>query len=269
MKLVLTDSHKVSQFSSILKNLKNFSGDIEIHINQDKLYAQGMDSSHCCLFELELLKSWFTEYENTDIIRLGINCELLSKIFNMLGENQTIELDYKRGADNLYITLSPKDDESGIIRKFKLPLMDLQSDLMDIPDKEYDADIEMVSSDFTTLITQLNTFGTELRVQCGKEMRLTGKGEFGSMDAVMKTDDILYYAIGEDTNLDLNFALNYINMMVAFGKINKKVQIHITKDMPMKIQYGMDTFMDNDDDDDEEQKDKNYIRFFLAPKIED
>jgi hypothetical protein len=89
------------------------------------------------------------------------------------------------------------------------------------------------------------------------------------MDAVMKTDDILYYAIGEDTNLDLNFALNYINMMVAFGKINKKVQIHITKDMPMKIQYGMDTFMDNDDDDEEEQKDKNYIRFFLAPKIED
>ena len=126
MKLVLTDSRKVSQFSSILKNLKNFSGDIEIHINQDKLYAQGMDSSHCCLFELELLKSWFTEYENTDIIRLGINCELLSKIFNMLGENQTIELDYKRGADNLYVTLSPKDEESGIVRKFKLPLITIQ-----------------------------------------------------------------------------------------------------------------------------------------------
>ena len=36
----------------------------------------------------------------------------------------------------------------------------------------------------------------------------------------------------------------------------------------MKIQYGMDTFMDNDEDD-EEDEDKNYIRFFLAPKIED
>jgi len=270
MKLVLTDSKKVSQFSSILKNLKNFSGDIEIHINQNKLYAQGMDSSHCCLFELELLSSWFTEYENSDIIRLGVNCELLAKIFNMLGENQTIELDYKRGSDHLYITLSPKDDDSGIVREFKLPLMDLQTALMDIPDDEYDADIEMISGDFTTLITQLNTFGNELRVQCGKEMRLTGKGELGSMDAVMKTEDILYYAIGEDTQLDLTFSLGYINMMVAFGKINKKVQIHITKDMPMKIQYGMDTFMDNDDDDDdEEQKDKNYIRFFLAPKIED
>ncbi len=55
MKLVITDSRKVSQFSSILKNLKNFSLDIEIHVDDERLYAQGMDSSHCCLFELELL----------------------------------------------------------------------------------------------------------------------------------------------------------------------------------------------------------------------
>ena len=39
--------------------------------------------------------------------------------------------------------------------------------------------------------------------------------------------------------------------------------------MPMKIQYGMDTFMDKDDDDEEDDVDKNYIRFFLAPKIDD
>ena len=84
----------------------------------------------------------------------------------------------------------------------------------------------------------------------------------------LKEDDILMYAIEEDARLDLNFSVNYINMMVAFSKINKKVQIHISEAMPMKIQYGMDTFMDNDEDD-EEDEDKNYIRFFLAPKIED
>ena len=48
------------------------------------------------------------------------------------------------------------------------------------------------------------------------------------------------------------------------------MQIHISDAMPMKIQYGMDTFMDKDDDDEEEEdSDKNYIRFFLAPKIDD
>jgi proliferating cell nuclear antigen PCNA len=267
MKLILTDSKKVSHFSSILKNLKNFSQDIEMHIDQHRLYAQGMDSSHCCLFELELLSEWFTKYECGEHIRLGINCELLAKIFNMLGENQNIEMAYQ-GTDSLYITLSPNEGEMGIVREFKLPLMDLQSELLTIPDTEYTADIEMVSNDFTALIIQLNTFGNELRVQCQDEIRLTGKGEMGSMDAVIKEDDILMYAIEEDEKLDINFALGYINMMVAFGKINKKVKIHMSENLPMKIQYGMDTFMDKEDDD-EENEDKNYIRFFLAPKIDD
>ncbi len=268
MKIVITDPRKVSQFSSILKNLKNFSIDIEIHVDEHRLYAQGMDSSHCCLFELELLKSWFTEFDVDSNIVLGVNCELLAKVLNCLGENQNIELNHKKDSDSLFITLSPKEGENGIVKEFKMPLMNMEVALLEIPDTEYTADIHMISSQFTELVNQLSIFGNELQVKCEDDIRLTGKGEMGSMDAVIKEDDILMYAIEEDARLDLNFSVNYINMMVAFSKINKKVQIHISEAMPMKIQYGMDTFMDNDEDD-EEDEDKNYIRFFLAPKIED
>ena len=44
----------------------------------------------------------------------------------------------------------------------------------------------------------------------------------GSMDAVIKEDDILMYAVEEDTELDLNFSVAYINMMVAFERLIKK-----------------------------------------------
>ena len=272
MKIILTDSRKVSQFSSILKNLKNFSLDIEMHVDENRLYTQGMDSAHCCLFELELQRDWFTEFEVDCPVRLGINCELLAKIFNCLGDNQNIELNHVKDTDSLFVTLSPKEGEKGIVKEFKLPLMDLDSELMDVHTIEYAADIHMISSQFTELVNQLSIFGNELRIKCAEDIRLTGKGEIGSMDALIKEDDILMYAIEEDNELDLTFSIMYINMMVAFGKINKKVQIHISKDMPMKIQYGMDTFMDMDDEDDEDEEDiidKNYIRFFLAPKIDD
>tara|TARA_B100000902_G_scaffold214283_1_gene203756 strand:- start:568 stop:1377 length:810 start_codon:yes stop_codon:yes gene_type:complete len=269
MKLVITDSRKVSQFSSILKNLKNFSIDIEIHVDEHRLYAQGMDSSHCCLFELELLSDWFSEYDCEDAVRLGVNCELLAKIFNCLGDNQNVQLDHTRDTDSLFITQSPKEGESGIVKEFKLPLMNIEANLMEIPDTEYTADIHMISGEFTDLVNQLGIFGNELQVKCGDEIRFTGKGELGSMDAVIKEDDILMYAIEEDEKLDLNFSASYINMMVAFGKLNRKVKIHLSNDMPMKIQYGMDTFMDKDDDDEDDDNDKNYIRFFLAPKIDD
>ena len=254
----------------ILKNLKNFSLDIEIHIDEHRLYAQGMDSSHCCLFELELLNSWFTEFDVDSAVVLGVNCELLAKVLNCLGENQNIELNHKKNSDSLFITLSPKEGENGIVKEFKMPLMNMETEMLEIPDTEYTADIHMISSQFTELVNQLSIFGNELQVKCSDDIRLTGKGEMGSMDAVIKEDDILMYAVEEDTELDLNFSVAYINMMVAFGKINKKIQIHISDAMPMKIQYGMDTFMDDEDEDEEEEKkDKNYIRFFLAPKIED
>ena len=74
------------------------------------------------------------------------------------------------------------------------------------------------------------------------------------MDAVIKEADILMYAIEEDEELDLNFSATYINMMVSFGKLNRKVKIHLSNDMPMKIQYGMDTFMDKDDDDEDDDE---------------
>ena len=90
------------------------------------------------------------------------------------------------------------------------------------------------------------------------------------MNAVISEDDIISYAIEEDTELTLMYSGVYINLITAFSKINKKVQIHFSNDIPMKIQYGMDNFMDNDGSDDEdEEEDKNFIRFFLAPKISD
>ena len=79
----------------------------------------------------------------------------------------------------------------------------------------------MVSNQFTELVNQLSIFGNEIKVKCSEDIRLTGTGELGSMDAVIKEDDILMYAIEEDTVLDLNFSMSYINMMVAFGRINR------------------------------------------------
>ena len=40
MKITLENRKKVSQFGNILKHLKHFSQDIEIFINEERLYAQ-------------------------------------------------------------------------------------------------------------------------------------------------------------------------------------------------------------------------------------
>lgn len=269
MNISLSESTKVNQFASIMKNLKNFSQDVEFVVSEDGVYTQGMDGSHCCLFEMILKSNWFDKFETDKRYVLGLNCELLAKVLNCLEQSQKIMMQYTEDRDDLFISLSPNDGESSIVKVFHLPLIDIESNLLEIPETEYSADIAMSSDDFGKLVNQLSIFGKDIRFELSDSIKVTGKGDDGTMSAIIKEDDIFMYAAEEDMELSLEYAGGFIVMMTAFSKLNKKIQIHFSEEMPMKIQYGLDNFMDEDEDDEEETKDKNFIRFFLAPKVHD
>lgn len=269
MNISLSEPTKVNQFASIMKNLKNFSQDVEFVVSEDGVYTQGMDGSHCCLFEMILKSNWFDKFETDKRYVLGLNCELLAKVLNCLEQSQKIIMQYTEDRDDLFISLSPNDGESSIVKVFHLPLIDIESNLLEIPETEYSADIAMSSDDFGKLVNQLSIFGKDIRFELSDSIKVTGKGDDGTMNAIIKEDDIFMYAAEEDMELSLEYAGGFIVMMTAFSKLNKKIQIHFSEEMPMKIQYGLDNFMDEDEDDEEETKDKNFIRFFLAPKVHD
>ena len=84
MNITLSESTKVNQFASIMKNLKHFSQDVEFVVSEDGVYTQGMDGSHVCLFELSINSDWFSSYEVEKNQVIGVNCELIFKIFNSL-----------------------------------------------------------------------------------------------------------------------------------------------------------------------------------------
>ena len=268
MKIILNDKRKVRQFACILRHLKNLSSNIEMVINPQKLYVQGMDSSHASLFELSLINEWFSEYDVEKNYNLGINCELVFKILNCLDETQNIIIEYDDD-DHLYFKLLPREGETGIVKEFQLPLVMMDSEMFQIPETDYSVDLKMVSSEFSLLIEQLSIFGNEMNIRCTEEgIKMTGQGEMGKMTAQIKEQDILVYAIEEETVVELNFSMAFVQQFASFSKVNKAVEIHWSDETPMNILYSLDDPMD-DDDDDIESNSVNYIRFYLAPKIED
>ena len=51
----------------------------------------------------------------------------------------------------------------------------------------------------------------------------------------------------------------------CFSRLNSVVKLHMSDNIPMKIQYDMEEV----DEEDEDAKAENYLRFFLAPIVED
>jgi DNA polymerase III sliding clamp (beta) subunit (PCNA family) len=69
-------------------------------------------------------------------------------------------------------------------------------------------------------------------------------------------EDLTEYSITEGEEMKLSFSLSMLHNICMYNKISKEVEIHLTKNFPMKIVYSLG---DND----------ACFTFYLAPKISD
>lgn len=259
MKVIIPPGDKTMQFVTIFQHLKMKITDANIVFDEEKLYMQGMDNSQIGLFELKLLANWFQEYNVSQSVTLGINCEVFHKMLNCLDRSQNIILTFEENGDNLDIQFT--SEEKGIIDKhFILPLMDIDIALMQIPPTEYTADLILAATVFEKIIEQLIIFADSVKVTCSENtvsLKTTNSSshDCAQMEANIHFDDMAEYAIEEDTTLNLTFSLDHLNWMVQFSKLCNEMSIHFKKDVPLKLTYNI--------------TEDCFIQFFLAPKFED
>jgi len=226
------------------------------------VYIQGMGQSQVCLFELLIQKDWFTEYEINKPFVMGIHCEFMFKMLNCLEDGQKITMYMKEDADKLSVDFESIGENKTIRKCFKMPLMNIDSEHLTIPEKEYEADISIMSDEFSDLINQLSIFGEELRINCNMNtVDLTSKGDMGQMTASIEEENIVEYSIEEKAVVDVCVSLTLISRMCGFSKISEVAYLHCSNGSPVKLHYSLD---------DEDSSDSmNYVRFFIAPRIED
>jgi proliferating cell nuclear antigen len=262
MKLVITEPKKVKAFATIFKQLKNVTADVNIDFTEDTMYIQGMDSAQACLFELLLQKSWFEEFTVKQPFSMGIHCEFMFKMIECLEDGQKITMHMKETSDRLSVDFDSIEDNNTIRKCFEMPLMNIDSEHLQVPETEHEADISILSDEFADLIGQLSIFGDDLQVVCNMEtINLTANGEMGKMTAAIKEENIVEYAIEENILVNLTISIKFIQTMCGFAKISDVAYLHCSNNRPVKLHYSLD---------DEDSADScNYVRFFVAPKLDD
>ena len=264
--ITINNSSKVTQFNTILQNLKGISNSLLLNCDEKGIYAQGMDGSHVCLFELKIGDDWFDEYECDEACSMGINCEMLYKILSCLKEGQHISMKHDNTTSKLTIDLLGNSYD----KSFELTLIEIDSDMVELPSRESTADIKFVSKDFAELINQLSIFGEKLKFTCNDNIILNSANEFGKVDITVKEEDIVEYMMEDGAEVESYFGIKFIHMITKFANVNKEVGIHISNDYPIKMVYALDDWKDqNEHDDESDQPLNHYIAFYLAPMEED
>lgn len=252
MKIIINDFKKAEQFVQIFQYLKLFSVHVNIKFDKEFFFIQGMDSSHVSVFELKLNKTWFHSYIVDDTCVIGVNTSIFFKILNIRADSQEITLIINEDTIDIELTGNDKNEYD---KFFTMPMVDIESEELNIPDSESSLVFSMESKKFKLLIDQFSNFGEDIEFNYSNDELnvVSDNNTEGSMKINIKLDDMESCEVEEDLEFNCNFSLKQISNMAQFHKLTSDLFIHISPDQPFKLLYRLE--------------DDNYFRFFLAPKV--
>ena len=257
MKIHITNLLKSDVFSAVFQNMKAFADNVNIMLDEERMFIQAMDAGHVSVVELNIPAGWFDKYE-VDSMTIGINSVILSKILSTRDKMQHIELECEDGGSDRMTIRFASDDKSIFDKTFEVPLVDLDSEVMTIPEVEYQAEFSLPSIKFAGLITQLKMFGETMEIDCSEESitLFSDSQDYGKMSAQISIEDLNSFAIDEGEQLKMSFSLAHLHSIAQFNKLSKEVELKLKRGNPIQVVYNLGG-------------DDTTLRFYLAPKFED
>jgi proliferating cell nuclear antigen len=257
MNVVIENVQKAEIFCLIFQHVKVFSEHINIMFEPERLYIQSMDSARVSIFEIILPSQWFDKYTCMTSTNIGVSSQILFKILNTRDRTHKVELACESENDRLNIHFT-SEDKNTYDKHFEVPLIDIDSEIMAIPETDYQAEFTLSSGHFSALVNQLKNFGDTMDIECSEQniVLFSKSPDNGKMSVEINIEDLSSFAINEGEKLSLSFSLNALSNICLYNRLSREIEIKISPDYPIKLVYYLGD-------------DNSKMVFYLAPKIND
>jgi len=251
---------------SILKKLMDSVNGLLTDANFDcsssGITLQAMDSAHVSLVALFLRADGFHHYRCDRNISLGISLSALSKILKCAGNDDIITLKAEDNGETVtFMFESPKQTR---VSHFALKLMEIDSEHLGIPETDYQCVVQMPAAEFQRICREINIIGDTVKITASKEgVKFQVSGDHGTGSIVCKSNPSVDDAdeavvVRCEDEVSLTFALRYLNFFAKATPLSGFVLLKMSPEVPLVTEYKIG-----------ENGSLGYIRFYLAPKIDD
>jgi len=244
----------------LLDAIKDLVSDANFDCSSTGISLQAMDSSHVSLVSVLLRKDGFDKYSCKRDATLGINLASMAKILKCAATDDilTLKADAESKSEIDFVFESASADK---ITEFKLKLMEIDSEHLEIPDTEYKAVVKMPASEFQKICRDLTMFGDTVVINVDKEgVTFSVKGECAGSITVKQSgpkegEESGSVSISLEEKVSLTFALRYLSSFAKATALSSTVTLALSPDAPLVVGYDIEEL--------------GFIKFYLAPKIED
>jgi|694.fasta_scaffold00964_12 proliferating cell nuclear antigen len=242
---------------TLFEALKEVLTDVNIDFNETGWKIITMDNTKVALVHLKLVADSFVLYKCNNPCKIGICIASLYKLLKISGNNDIITMYVlKNDTSRLHIVIENKDKNT--IVHSKLKLLDIDEDILDIPDAEFDSVITMPSNEFQKICRDMSNIAETLIIESkGDSFSMSVEGDIGEIeiDIGETQNGLIFSKKFEGKNVKGRFDLKYIMLFIKSSSLCSQVEIFLKQDYPLILLYSVANL--------------GSIKYVLSPKVYD
>ena len=239
---------QAAALKSVFEVLKDIINDVNVYFDSNGIHILTLDTARVTLVHMSLGSENFEEYHCPKDIVAGLNMANMYKLLKSVTTQDTLFVSIE-GRDYMEIYIENPEKKSST--NFKLKLLDINEDILELPDIHMNVVTTLPAIDFQRITRDMSNLATEMEIiRQGTQLILSCKVDYAEQQTIIEFPD----SVSKTGNI---FSLKYINLFTKATNMCSSVQImqdSTEEDRPIVFRYTTANLGD--------------LKFYLAPKIE-
>ena len=233
-----------SAFRILIEAKKEILTDANLQFDQSGIKVIAMDASHTVLVHLKLEAKNFEYYYCPNQMILGVNMLNFFKLIKTMSNNDTLTL-YVEEDNTNHLGIKIENGEKNTVTTYKLNLMDLNDDNIEIPPAIFSSVITMPSSDFQKICRDMYNLADAIEIKsCGNTLHFACKGDFAQQETIIGESSsngmsFIKKSDGDEEIVQGVFALKHLVLFTKCTNLCNSIEMYLKNDYPLIIQYSV------------------------------
>jgi len=240
---------QASAIKSAFEVLKDILNDVNLYFTPKGVQILTLDTARVALIDMFLDAGNFEEYFCEANMVAGVNVTNMYKLLKFISNNDTLTLEIN---SRDYLDLRIENTIKRTDTRFKLKLLDINEDQIEVPDITMAVATTMPSIDFQRICRDMSNLSSDLEiVRENQKFIIKCQGDFANQETIIECIDDTF-----EGTLGGRYSLKYLNLFTKATGMCSSVQVMQEEDNRfLVLKYNVANLGD--------------LKFYLATKVSD
>jgi proliferating cell nuclear antigen len=241
---------QASAFKATFEVMKDILNDVNIYISKNGFSIITLDTARVALVDIYMAAENFEEFECETPVYAGVNVSNMYKLLKMISNSDILTVSITSPE---YLDISIENNTRNTHTNFKLKLLDIDDERIEVPKINMTIITTMPSSDFQRICRDMNNIANEITVvRHNDQFEVSCDGDFAQQNTVIKCSDEAKF----DGRISGTYSLKYLNLFTKATGMCSIIQIMQEEENRfLVLKYNIANLGE--------------LKFYLATKIED